>query len=285
MIKKGLNVWSIPGGLDGTINPFRAIDIAAEYEFEAIELAVSDQGVLTPTTTEATCAEIRAYAAQAGVELLTLASGLYWSRAVADEDQAARDQAGGDLDSMLQIAAWIGAKTLLVIPGAVDVFFLPDRPAQSYEKVLSRASEALAKHVETAARCQVRIGLENVWNKFLLSPTEMASFIDSFNSQWIGSYLDVANILPYGYPEQWIKILRHRIVGVHFKDFRKAVGTGEGFVDLLEGDVNWPEVMTALAEIGYSGPVVAEMIPLYKHYPLVRVANASRAMDAILKRG
>jgi hexulose-6-phosphate isomerase len=74
-------------------------------------------------------------------------------------------------------------------------------------------------------------------------------------------------------------------VGIHFKDYRRAVGTGEGFVDLLAGDVNWPEVMKAIHEIGYEGPVVAEMIPLYKYYPDVRIANTSCAMDAILGRG
>ncbi len=113
---------------------------------------------------------------------------------------------------------------------------------------------------------------------------ELAAFIDSFESEWLGAYVDVANILPYGFPEQWLRILGPRVVGVHFKDFRRAVGTVEGFVDLLEGDVNWPEVMLALDEIQYAGPIAAEMIPLYRHHPLVRVANTSRAMDAILGR-
>jgi hexulose-6-phosphate isomerase len=72
------------------------------------------------------------------------------------------------------------------------------------------------------------------------------------------------------------------VVGVHFKDFRRAVGTADGFVDLLEGDVNWPGVMAALRTIGYDGALPAELIPLYQREPMVRVANASRAMDAIL---
>lgn len=127
------------------------------------------------------------------------------------------------------------------------------------------------------------MGLENVWNKFLLSPVEMRTFLAQFDSPWVGAYLDVANILPYGYPEQWIRILDSQLVGVHFKDFRRAVGTVEGFVDLLEGDVDWPEVMAALRDVGYSGPVAAELIPNYRLAPEVRVANASRAMDAILR--
>ena len=130
----------------------------------------------------------------------------------------------------------------------------------------------------------MRLGIENVWNRFLMSPHEMAAFIDQFNSPWIGAYVDVANLIPFGYAEDWIRTLGKRVAGVHFKDYRRSVGTADGFVDLLEGDVNWPAVVEALNEIGYDGPVAAEMIPGYKHHPMVRVANASNAMNSILAR-
>ena len=130
----------------------------------------------------------------------------------------------------------------------------------------------------------MRLGIENVWNRFLMSPIEMGHSSTSWTARTSGRTSTWANVLPFGYPDQWLRILGHRVVGVHFKDFRRAVGTAEGFVDLLEGDVDWPAVMAALGEIGYDGPVVAEMIPQYRHYPEVRVANTSRAMDAILGR-
>jgi len=155
---------------------------------------------------------------------------------------------------------------------------------QSYDFVYQHATEGLKKVLPTAEKHQVRLGIENVWNKFLLSPIEMRDFIDQFNSPWIGAYVDVANVVPFGFAEQWIRILGPRVAGVHFKDYRKAVGTIEGFVDLLEGDVNYAEVVKALEEIGYKGPVPAEMIPGYKTHPMVRIANTSRAMDAILGR-
>jgi hexulose-6-phosphate isomerase len=126
------------------------------------------------------------------------------------------------------------------------------------------------------------MGIENVWNKFLLSPQETAAFIDQFNSQYIGAYVDVANLMRVGHPQDWLRHLGHRVVGIHFKDYRVSVGTIDGFVDLLEGDVNWPEVMSAIREIGYDGPIPCEMIPQYRHCPEVRIANASNAMDAIL---
>ncbi|MEQ1821991.1 MAG: sugar phosphate isomerase/epimerase family protein, partial [Fimbriimonadaceae bacterium] len=283
VLLKSLNYWSVPGGLEGTLDPIDFLKICADNGFEAAEIAIGDVGsAFGIDATQARCQEIVAAASQLGLKLPTTASGLYWGRNLADADPALRQQALDDLKKMLQIAAWLGAKTHLTIPGAVDVFFLPDRVALPYAHVWQHASEGIGSAIPTAEACGVRIGIENVWNRFLLSPKEMSDFVDQFASPWVGAYVDVANLLPFGYAEDWLRHLGKRVVGIHFKDFRRAVGTAEGFVDLLEGDVNWPEVMKAIAEIGFEGAVTAELIPLYKHYPLVRVANTSRAMDAIL---
>lgn len=282
MIVKSLNYWSWPGGLEGSLCPFEFMTAARDAGFNAVELCIGEGGKLNTDATEAYCGEIREAAANLGLSIPSTASGLYWGRALGDTSLEARSQALEDLQRMLQISAWLGAKTHLTIPGAVEVFFLPEREIMPYDQVFTNAVAGLRKALETAEKVEVRIGIENVWNKFLLSPVEMAEFVDQFESPWIGAYVDVANILCYGYPEQWLRILGQRVVGVHFKDFRKAVGTIEGFVDILEGDVNWPEVMNALREIEYAGPVVGEMIPYYKHCPEVRIANTSRAMDAVL---
>lgn len=282
MITKSLNYWSWPGGLEGTLNPSTFLKHAHTNGFKAVELCIGEGGALNTDATKATCTSLKTEAEDLGLTIPSTASGLYWSRALGDANPTDRAQALDDLKRMLQVSSWLGAKTHLTIPGAVEVFFLPERPIYAYDDVLKYAIEGLQKAIPTAEQTQVRMGIENVWNKFLLSPTEVRDFIDSFASPWLGAYVDVANILPYGYPEQWLRILDHRVVGVHFKDFRKAVGTIEGFVDLLEGDVNFPAVMQALEAIRYDGPVVAEMIPYYKTNPEVRVANTSRAMDAIL---
>ncbi|AIE85957.1 sugar phosphate isomerase/epimerase family protein [Fimbriimonas ginsengisoli] len=285
MLLKSINYWSFPGGLAGNLEPVEAAKMAKAAGFEAIELCVGDAGTaLGVDATDAQVAEIRKQVEALGLTVPSVASGLYWSRALADADPAARAQAADDLRAMIRISAGLGAKTLLTIPGAVEVFFLPDRPVQPYDEVLRYATEGLRAVLPTAAEFKVRLGIENVWNRFLLSPTEMAAFIDGFQSEWIGAYFDVANVLAFGFPEQWLRILDKRVVGVHFKDFRRAVGTIEGFVDLLEGDVDWPAVTAALTEIGYQGPVAAEMIPGYRHFPEIRIANTSRAMDAILGR-
>ncbi|HWA84289.1 MAG TPA: sugar phosphate isomerase/epimerase family protein [Fimbriimonadaceae bacterium] len=282
MLLKSINYWSFPGGLEGTLDVYEALRLAKEHGFQAIEFGIGDSGALHLGTTEEECRRIRAKAGEMGIATPSVASGLYWDRALGDGDPAKRAKAKDDLERMIRIASWLGAKTLLTIPGAVEVFFLPERPIYPYDQVLQHAVEGLKAVLPTAAQFQVRLGIENVWNKFLLSPAEMAWFIDQFESPWIGAYVDVANVLLYGYPEQWLRVLGKRVVGIHFKDFRKAVGTIDGFVDILEGDVNWPEVMSAIREIGYDGPIPAEMIPGYKHHPMVRIANTSRAMDAIL---
>ena len=283
-VRKGLNAWSLPGGLEGTLTPEDAIAKAKRHGFEALELCVAAEGALGLDTGEARCREIARVAQDAGVRLESVASGTYWGRSLGDPDEAIRSGAADDLRRLVRISGWLGAKTLLTIPGAVDVFFDPARPVHPYDEVLKNAADGLRAAAPLAESVGVRMGVENVWNRFLLSPTEMRGFLDSIGSPAVGAYLDVANVLPFGYPEQWLRILGPRVVGVHFKDFRRAVGTAEGFVDLLEGDVDWPAVMAEIGAIGYDGPVVAEMIPLYRHHPEVRVANASRAMDAILGR-
>lgn len=281
---KGINYWSFPGGLDGKVDVFEAIRLAQTFGFEALELAVFESGGVQLDASEAQCREIRQHAEARGVRLDSLASGLYWGRSLGDSDPEKRRLAQSDLEAMIRITSWLEAKTLLTIPGSVDVFFMPDRQAQPYEEVWRNATEGMMAVLPLAEKHGVRLGIENVWNRFLLSPQEMAKFIDQFQSPWLGAYVDVANLLPFGYAENWLRELGRRVVGVHFKDYRRAVGTAEGFVDLLEGDVDWPEVVKALQEIDYRGPLVAEMIPSYKHFPMVRVANASRAMDAILGR-
>lgn len=280
---KSINYWSFPGGLEGSLGLSEFLRLAKESGFDGAEVAIGEAGsAFGLDTTEERCKEVLEDADRLGISVVSAASGLFWSRSLADSDSSVRAQALEDLKKMLQIASWLKVKTLLTIPGSVDVFFMPDRKVQDYSEVWNYATEGLRAALPTAQGCDVRMGIENVWNRFLLSPHEMASFIDQFASPYVGAYVDVANLLPFGYAEQWLRILGKRVVGIHFKDYRRAVGTADGFVDLLEGDVDWPAVMAAIREIEYEGPVVAEMIPLYKHYPLVRIANASNAMDAIL---
>ena len=121
------------------------------------------------------------------------------------------------------------------------------------------------------------IGVEEVWNKFLLSPVEFASYLDSFNSPWVKSYFDVGNVAISGYPQDWIRILGPRIVKLHIKDFKFAKREAQ-FTALREGEIDWPEVYKALAEIGYKGSATVELPPGDKDY----LTEVSHRFDLIL---
>jgi L-ribulose-5-phosphate 3-epimerase len=285
MFLKGINYWCFPGSFQDMVNPFDAIQLAREHGYEALEFCIGETGTqFGLDATEKRCRELVEAAGNSGIALKTTASGLYWQRSLGDPDAKVRATAQDDLKRMLQISSWLGCKVHLTIPAAVDVFFMPDRPVHDYQDCIKWGREGIQTLLPHAEAVGVKMGIENVWNKVLISIGEMEWYIGSFNSPWVGCLFDVGNVLPFGYPEHWIRALGDKIVAIHFKDFRRNVGTAEGFVDLLEGDVNWPAVMAALTDIGFSGPLVAEMIPHYQHYPMVRVANTSRAMDAILGR-
>ena len=184
---------------------------------------------------------------------------------------------------ILGVASWLEVDTVLIVPGAVDVSFKPGFPVVSYDKIYERLFQALEELAPIAETYKINIAIENVWNKFLLSPVEMKHFIDSIGSSYVGVYFDVGNVLQIGIPEQWIKILGSRIKKVHFKDFKKSIGTAEGFVNLLYGDVNWPDVISALKEIEYNSYVIAELSPP-KFHPESLIFETSISMDKILGR-
>jgi L-ribulose-5-phosphate 3-epimerase len=285
-MKKSISVWSFYG--DWSFE--EKLGLAKEAGFEGIEPELSEegQGPVHPGSTAAELAEVKAMADGAGIELSGLATGLYWGANPVSEDADTRTKARGILEAQIRCAGALGIDTILVVPGSVGVDFIPDGEVVPYDVAYERAHEFIAGALPLAEEAGVTIGVENVWNKFLLSPLEMRDFIDSFGSAKVGSYFDVGNVLATGYPEQWINILGDRIKRVHFKDWRRAVGTVDGFVDILSGDVDWAEVMKALRGIGYEGWVAAEMIPpvpFYKHCPEVLIRNTSEAMDGVFGLG
>lgn len=278
-MKKGISIWSF-----GEMPLEEAFALAKKAGFEGVELALDEVGELTLNTTDDEVQCIKDKAKKAGIELYSVACGLYWGNPLTDDDEAVRDKAKKIVKRQLEIAKALGCDSILVIPGTVNADFIDADKVVDYQEAYVRSLEALKELKSYAEELQVNIGLENVWNKFLTSPMEMRDFIDKIDSIYVGSYFDVGNVLFNGYPEHWIKILGNRIKKVHFKDYRKAAGGLHGFVDLLAGDINYPNVMKALEQIGYDGWVTAEMIPNYQTYNEVLIYNTSNAMDRILGR-
>ncbi len=278
-MKKGINIWSFP---QGTIKD--SLTLAKKAGFEGVELALSGEGELSMNSTEREIQDVRKTAEDLGLKLYSLSCGLCWDYRLSDDDEKMREKAKDMIKKQLETAKILGADTILVIPGAVNVEFSNPEKKVAYDVVYDRALEGLNELKKHAESLKVNIGLENVWNKFLLSPMEMRDFIDKIGSDYVGSYLDIGNTLYCSYPEDWVRILGKRIKKVHFKDYRLQAGGLHGFVDLLAGDVDYPEVVKALNEIGYEDWVSAEMIPNYKHHTDAIIYNTSYAMDRILGR-
>ena len=283
-MKKSISIWSFP--FDWPLD--RKLKVAADAGFAGFEVDLTEDGPVNLKSDAKALAAVRKKVEAAGLELSGLATGLYWGANAASADPAVRAKAAGILEAEIGCAAGLGLDVILVVPGAVGVDFIPGGEVVPYDLAYERAAKFVAAALPAARKAKVTICIENVWNKFLLSPLEMSAFIDGFQRDRVGAYFDAGNALLVGYPEQWIKVLGKRIRRVHFKDFRRAVATVDGFCDLLSGDVDWPAVMKALREAGYDGWVAAEMIPpvpFYKHCPEVLAANTSRAMDAIFSLG
>ena len=278
-MKKGINVWSFPAG-----SVRDTLTLAKAAGFEGVELALNGEGEISMTSSVSELLEIRKMAEDLGLSLYSLSCGLCWDYRLSDDDGALRQKAKDMIRRQLEVAKILGADTILALPGVVNVEFSFPEKKVAYDVVYERALEGISELAKDAEAVGVSIGLENVWNKFLLSPMEMRDFIDKVASPYVGAYLDIGNTLYCGYPEDWVRILGSRIKKVHFKDYRMQAGGLHGFVDLLAGDVDYPEVMRAFGEIGYDGWVSAEMIPNYKHHTDAIIYNTSYAMDRILGR-
>ena len=278
-MKKGISIWSFPA--QSLAENFA---LAKDAGFEGVEVALAEDGEVNLKSTEKDLLKVKEDAKNAGIELYSVASGLYWDYWLTSDDKAEREKAKDIVKIQLEAAKTLGADTILVVPGSVNADFVSETKIVDYKSAYERSLEAITELSEYAEKTGVSIGIENVWNKFLTSPLEMRGFIDKVGSDYVGSYLDIGNILFNGYPEHWIAILAEKIKKVHFKDYRRAAGGLHGFVDLLAGDVNYPAVMEALGKVGYDGWVSAEMIPNYKYHTEAIIYNTSCSMDKILGR-
>jgi len=192
-----------------------------------------------------------------GLKVHSVCDSKHWKLLLSSPDAKIRQEGIDALKVALEDANIFGADAVLLVPGRVT-------DTVTYDDCWNRSSEEIKKAVPFAAKLKVKIAVENVWNNFLLSPLEAARYIDQFRSPWVGAYFDCGNILAYGWPEQWIKILGKRIAKIHIKEYSKKIadtqGKSAGFnVKLREGDVNWGAVMSALDQVGYKGWTSIEM--------------------------
>ena len=173
----------------------------------------------------------------------------HWGKPLTDPNPEVYEETIKGMRTSIENAKALGGDMVLLVPAVVN-------PNVRYVDAWTRAVERTKLLAEDAEKHGIVIGIENVWNKFLLSPLEAAAFIDEIDSKYVKFWLDVGNMVQFGYPEDWVRTLGDRTVRVDVKDFVRKTNS---FVELTKGDVDWAAVMKAFDEIGYEGIMAAEV--------------------------
>ena len=237
--------------LPTTISIMERFQLARDCGFERIEC---------PTTRDQGDAEkMKAASEKTGLPIHSVMNMDHWDYPFSSADPAVVERSlEGARVSMHNAHLW-GASTVLLVPAVVNA-------QTTYKEAYERSQVAIRKLIPLADELNVTLALEEVWNKFLLSPLEFAHYIDEYHTPRVRAYFDVGNVVLYGYPQDWIRVLGKRIAKLHIKDFsfRRQKGTDNSvaaWVPLGEGDIDWSAVYTALRDIGYEGAATLELDP------------------------
>jgi L-ribulose-5-phosphate 3-epimerase len=263
-IRRAVEFNMLPKSL-GVLERFQ---VAREAGFEEIEC---------PTTPDPSAAEeMLAASRQSGLRIHSVMNQEHWRSPLSSADPAVVEKSMEGMRTSLHNARLWGSDTVLLVPAVVDA-------QTTYAQAWERSQRQIKKLIPLAEELKIVIGIEEVWNKFLLSPLEFARFVDDFQSPWIRAYFDVGNVAIAGYPQDWIRTLGKRIVKLHIKDFSYKMDPTihkrvPDFVGLLEGEIDWRAVYSALAEIGYRGTATVELAAGDTAY----LAEVNRRLERIL---
>jgi hexulose-6-phosphate isomerase len=235
-LRKALQFGMLPKNLSDEDK----LKLAKKCGFEGIELN-------SPIADLDAAKELGALAKQAGTPIHSVVNG--WGGPLSDPKQENVDKGIASMETSLRCAKAVGADAVLLVPAVVN-------EEVGYAEAYERSGRNVRKLLPLARELQVIIAVENVWNKFLLSPVEFAKYVDEFNDPWLKAYIDVGNMILFGYAQDWIRTVGKRIVKIHLKDFKRK---GNEWTNLLDGDVNWKQVRRALDEIGYDGFLTPEL--------------------------
>jgi hexulose-6-phosphate isomerase len=184
-----------------------------------------------------------------GIKVHGAIDSVHWRDTLSHPDAAVRAKGLASLKAALHDAAFIGADTVLLVPGVVN-------KDVTYEQCWERSQAEVRKALPVAEKLGVKIACEVVWNNFITKPEQMIEYVDSFKSPWVGTYFDCSNMIKYGVPSaDWIRQLGKRVLKFDFKGYSKT----KGWVNIGEGDENWPDIVKALGEVGYDGWATAEV--------------------------
>jgi L-ribulose-5-phosphate 3-epimerase len=220
--------------------------IGREAGFDAIEMQTMAK--------DDEAAEVREAARKTGLRVHSVMNMDHWRYPLSSSDPAAVSRSVTGMETSLRNAKLWGADTVLLVPAVVDA-------GTSYRDAWTRSQRVIRERLlPMAAYMKVVIAVEEVWNKFLLSPIEFNKYVDDFQSPWVKAYFDVGNVVLYAFPQDWIRTLGSRIAKIHLKDFNFDRSNSRfAWKNIGEGDIDWPEVRRALTEVGYTGYVTTEV--------------------------
>jgi hexulose-6-phosphate isomerase len=219
---------------------------ARDAGFDAIEMQTIAR--------EDEAAEVRDAAMRTGLRIHSVMNADHWRFPLSSGDRDVVNRSVAGMETSLRNAALWGADTVLLVPAVVDA-------ATSYRDAWARSQQVIRERLLPLARdLKVIVAVEEVWNKFLLSPLEFARYVDEIDSPWLKAYFDVGNVVFYGYPQDWVRALGTRIAKVHLKDFHLDRPNGRfAWTNLGDGDIDWREVRRAFDDVGYRGVFTTEV--------------------------
>ena len=277
---KGISYLSFENGLSNNESIESALSQTKMHGFDALELSVSSEGVISTNSSKAECEMIRKRIDDSGVFVDSIATGMSWGVSPTSDDESIRKKSISLHQDALKVASYLDCKALLFVPGVVKSPISPE--IVRYDRALDRLREAINQMLPIAEDLNVDLCMENVWNGFFYSPIELRDFVDSFDSDRLGVYLDIGNLIGYQqYPPHWVELLNSRIKRVQIKDFQENFDwTGSfSFCDIGAGDVPWKETIEALSTIEYKSTIIAEMLP----WDETILSRTSAAMDQLFK--
>ncbi|HGJ65551.1 TPA: sugar phosphate isomerase/epimerase [bacterium] len=257
-MKKGICLGCVPGA--SLEDRFK---LAKDAGFDGVEINTVD--------TDEESKNLKSLADKYGLEIPSVMNSAHWEFPLSSPDPEVRKKSVEGMMKSLKSAKIVGADTVLLVPAVVN-------DNVTYEQAYERSQIEIKELAKVAEEMKIYIAIENVWNKFLLSPIEFARYVDEFKSEYVAAYFDVGNIMLYGYPHHWIRTLGSRIKKIHVKGFRVGAKL---FTYLLDSDINWKEVMKAFEDISYNNYITAEMGP-FSSYPDQAVYDISAHLDRII---
>ena len=252
--------FMLGGVTSGPILPH--FELLKEAGFEGVEL-------ISPNNLDRD--EVLRARDKTGLLIHGVSGSVHWKDTLSDPDPKVVERGLAAIRKEMEDCKAYGGTTVLVVPAVVT-------PKVSYREAWTRSQAAIKTLIPDAEKHGVKIAIEEVWNKFLLSPVEFARYVDEFQGPAVGAYFDVGNVVEYGFPQEWIRELGKRILKVHIKEYKKA---NRFNYPLGEGEINWPEVRQALLDVGYQGWITAEV----GKGDLAAMKEVVRRMDNLLGMG